>query len=303
MWNYRNLHITAEARFADWLERSLYNGVISGISLDYRKYFYMNPLSSLGDHERQAWFDCTCCPSNIQRLLAALPAYVYSTDSESVWVHLYDSSSAEVTLKNGAEFKLTQQTKYPYDGKVTMTIQSARPAKFVIKMRIPNWASGYEIQINGKAGEKSAKAGEYLTIRREWRDGDRVELVLPMAVKFIVCHPMVENNFRQVAIMRGPLVYCLEDVDNSDLSSVHLAAMKNDFSTLSAEARTIQAKGFRQPITAIELPGEEIQAGETLYSEAKRYESVVRGVKLTAIPYYAWANRGRSQMRTWIPIV
>ena len=303
MWNYRNLQITGETAFADWMERSLYNGVISGISLDYQKYFYVNPLSSLGYHERRRWFDCTCCPSNIQRLLAALPGYLYSTDAEGVWVHLYDSNSAEVSLKNGSTFKLIQQTQYPYDGKVTIRVESAKSESFTMHLRIPGWASGYEVRINGKAGETSVKPGQYLSIKREWRSGDEVELMLPMAVKFIACHPMVENNYRQVAIMRGPLVYCLEDVDNSDLKSVHLAALKNDFTALSAKAGTIPAKGFQQAITAIELPGEEIQAGETLYSAVEKYETKVRPTKLTAIPYYAWANRGRSQMRTWIPIV
>jgi DUF1680 family protein len=303
MWNYRNLHITAEAHFADWLERSLYNGVISGISLDYRHYFYMNPLASLGDHERQEWFDCTCCPSNIQRLLAALPGYFYATDDKGVWVHLYDSGTAEVTLKNGSKINLTQQTQYPYDGNIVITINAAKSETFALNLRIPGWAESYDIKINGQAIDKSANPGKYLSINRTWKDGDRVELTLPMPIQFIACHPNVTDNFHRVAIMRGPLVYCIEDVDNKGLKSVHMAGLKNDFASLASQAVTIPAAGFDMTTLAVKLPAAEIEAQNALYQPVTKLESKTRPTEIVAIPYYTWANRGRSQMTVWLPVL
>jgi DUF1680 family protein len=303
MWNYRNLHITAETRFADCLERSLYNGVISGISLDYRHYFYMNPLSSLGDHERFEWHDCTCCPSNIQRLLAEIPGYFYSTDDNGIWVHLYDSSTASIALRNGETVKLSQETKYPYDGAIALTLKTSKAVKFALHLRIPGWAEGYEIKVNGQAIEKTAGPGNYLAVNRIWSDGDKVELVLDMPIRFFTCNPHVADNLGQVAMMRGPLVYCFEDIDNKAIQSVHLAGVKNDFIPLAKAGKLISATGFDRPITAIELPGLEIASDETLYRPVARHELSGKPTRLTAIPYYAWANRGKSQMTTWLAIL
>jgi len=259
MWNFRLLQITGDGRFADWLERSLYNGVLSGISLDFSKYFYMNPLASLGDHQRQEWFDCTCCPTNIQRLFAALPGYLYSTDQEGLWVHLYDSGTADVSLANGAGFTVIQQTKYPCDGHITITIRSAQPQTFALNLRIPGWADNYEVKINGTSHPKTSTVNGYLVIQRSWQNNDCIELTLPMPIKFIASHPAVTDNYRRTAIMRGPLVYCLEDVDNPDVNSIHLAAIKNDFNALAQKAKTTLAQKFNQPITAIQFPGQDIQ--------------------------------------------
>jgi DUF1680 family protein len=303
MWNYRNLHITADAKFADWLERSLYNGVISGISLDYRHYFYMNPLASLGDHERFEWHDCTCCPSNIQRLLAALPGYFYSTNTDGVFVHLYDEGAAQVTLKNGKTLTLTQQTKYPYDGHIAITIGAAKSESFTLNLRIPNWAESYDIKVNGRTVEKSAKPSSYLAINRTWKNGDRVELTLPMPIKFIACHPHVTDNLGHVVIMRGPLVYCIEDVDNKNLKSIHTTGLKNDFAALASKAVTVPAAGFDKTTLAVKLPAAEIQTDETLYRPVTKVELSTRPAEIVAIPYYTWANRGKSQMAVWLPVI
>jgi uncharacterized protein len=301
MWNYRNLQITGEARFADWLERSLYNGVISGFSLDYTKYFYMNPLASLGDHNRQEWFDCTCCPSNILRLLASISGYFYSTSRDGIWVHLYDTSTATLELANGTAVTVVQETKYPFDGKIKLVLKMPQDAKFGLNLRIPNWAGDYSVKMNHKKFTAKTKSGNYLTIHRTWQNNDTVELDLPMPVQTIGCHPSVSDNVGKVALMRGPLVYCLENVDNSGLASVHLAAMKKRIA-----ATVAPAKGFKlkQPIPAIQFGGVQIKAGEALYYPAAKDAVQTKPAKLTAIPYFAWANRSKnSQMTVWIPII
>jgi DUF1680 family protein len=303
MWNYRNLNITANANFADWLERSLYNGVLSGISFDYRHYFYMNPLASLGDHERFEWHDCTCCPTNIQRLFASLPGYFYSTDNTGVWTHLYDNSTAKIKMNNGKQITISQQTKYPYDGHIALKINLDQPQSFSLNLRIPGWAESCDLKINGKPFKYSATPGSYLAIDRQWIDGDCVELALPMPIRFVACHPNVTDNLRRVAMMRGPLVYCFEDVDNPALKSVHLAAFKNDFVEVARSANIVKAKVFDRPVTAIEISGFEIIPDESLYRSVTRYDLPTRPVRLTAIPYFAWANRGKSQMTTWPAIL
>ncbi|NLE28364.1 MAG: glycoside hydrolase family 127 protein [Phycisphaerae bacterium] len=303
MWNYRNLHITADARFADWLERSLYNGVISGISLDYQHYFYVNPLASFGDHQRQKWFDTTCCPSNLQRLLAMLPGYFYSTDNEGVWVHLYDTGTAGITLKNGDQLTLTQQTKYPYDGLIVMTINTDKPETFNLNLRIPSWADSCDIKINGQAVGNSATPGQYFSINRTWTNGDRVELTLPMPLKFIACHSHVTDNFHRVAMMRGPLVYCIEDVDNKNLKSVHEVGIKNDFSILASQAVIIPTAKFDFTTLAVKSPAFEFQSEDALYRPVTKLEVKHRPTQIIAIPYYIWANRGRSEMTIWLPVI
>jgi uncharacterized protein len=301
MWNYRNLQITGEARFADWLERSLYNGVISGLSLDYTEYFYMNPLASLGDHHRQEWFDCTCCPSNIIRLLASITGYFYSTGRNGIWVHLYDSGTANLELPNGTAVTVVQETKYPFDGKIKLVLKMPHDAKFDLNLRIPNWAGDYSVKMNHKKFTAKTRSGNYVTIHRTWQNNNTVELDLSMPVQTVGCHPGVSDNVGKVALMRGPLVYCLENVDNPDLPSVHLAAV-----TKKATATVAPAKGFKlkQPIPAIKFSGGQFKAGKALYSPIETNAVKTKPAKLTAIPYFAWANRSKnSQMTVWIPII
>jgi DUF1680 family protein len=226
MWNWRMLALHGEARFADELERSLYNGVLSGLSLDGQTYFYQNPLADGGKHRRQPWFGCACCPPNISRLLASLPGYFYGISTEGVWAHLYAAGSATTALPGGAHVTLTQRTRYPWSGEVEIAVETDAHDPFSLFLRIPGWCESASATVNGKPVEAAVPSGEYLKLHRSWRSGDAVELSLPMPVQRVESHPYVSSNHGRVALRRGPLVYCLEAVDHpgADLRDIELPA-------------------------------------------------------------------------------
>src|SRR5919205_121063 len=225
MWNWRMLAIDGEARFADLMEQSLYNGVLPGLSLNGQEYFYQNPLEDDGTHRRQPWFGCACCPPNVARLLASLPGYFYSVSDAGVWTHLYAEGQAKVELSGGNVVRLQQRTRYPWDGEVTLEVNGE--GEFSLFLRIPAWCEdGAALEIDGQPFGGPLKPGTYAEIRRAWRPGDTVHLTLPMPVRRIACHPYVTENRGRVAIMRGPLLYCVEEADNPgfDLRDVVLPA-------------------------------------------------------------------------------
>jgi len=295
-WNHRNLQVTGEPRYADYLERSLYNGVISGISLDYTKYFYENPLASLGDRRRVEWYDCTCCPSNMVRLLGSITGYFYSTSPEGIWVHLYDAGTAQIVLPDGRRVRIVQETEYPNDGRVKMTVEPADEARFAVHLRIPNWAEKVTVKINGKSVKTRFQPNRYLSLDRVWKKGDTIELILPMTVRAVACDPRVLDNYQRAVLMRGPLVYCLESTDNPGLPSVFQGAIRSGF---SAQMTTV--RGFKPSIPAIRLKGLCLKTSDVLYHPLGKHGKP-KPAALTAIPYYAWANRGDSQMAVWIPV-
>jgi len=213
MWNWRLLLATADARFADVMELALYNGALSGISLDGKKYFYVNPLADRGKHRRQPWFECACCPPNIARLIASLPGYLYSTSAEGIWVHLYASSTAHITLVNN-DVTIIQHTDYPWSGEVKIEVNPRREDEFSIFLRIPSWCEKASVFLNQKPLNVEARPGTYLEIRKSWHEGDTIKLVMPMEIKLIASHPHVTYNTDRVAIKRGPIVYCIEQTDN-----------------------------------------------------------------------------------------
>src|SRR5215213_8991297 len=216
MWNWRMLTIDGDARYADLLEHTLYNAALPGLSLDGHSYFYQNPLSDSGTHRRSPWFDVACCPPNVARLLASLPGYFYGVSDEGVWVHLYAEGTAEVSLDDDRTVVLRQRTQYPWDGEVDIEVDGE--SDFGLMLRIPAWCEeGAAIEINGHPFDGSASAGSYAEIRRAWRRGDKVRLSLPMPVRRVECHPYVVENAGRVALMRGPLLYCVEQVDNPGL--------------------------------------------------------------------------------------
>jgi len=297
MWNFRNLLVTGEAAFADWMERSLYNGVLSGISLDGAEYFYVNPLTSFGNHRRTDWYDCTCCPTNLVRMLASIPGYIYATDADGLWVHLYDSNTADITRPNGDKLRLTQETQYPFDGRVKIKLELDQPNWFTLNLRIPGWTDTFTFKLNGKTQKNKPLQSGYLAVHRVWNSGDVVELNLPMDVRTIRGNPRALDTFGRLALMRGPLVYCLESTDNPDLPSVHLAAIG-----AKPSAKMIPAKAFNKvPIPALLIHGREFQPEDALYRPAAKHTLKTKPAVLTAIPYFAWANRGKSEMTVWIP--
>jgi DUF1680 family protein len=294
MWNWRMLGVTGDARFTDIMEKTLYNAILSGISLDGTRFFYMNPLASRGQYTRQEWFPCACCPTNIARLLTSLPGYIYSTSKEGIWIHLYIASKSNIEI-NGANVLITQVTNYPWEGKVKIIIEPDQEDRFTIFLYIPKWCDNPVIRINGE--KRKATPMTYLSLNRIWRSGDVIELSLPMNVKANIANPMLEENFSKIAFTRGPLVYCFEDVDNPNIN------LWNIIVTREKGIKTLSLNEL-DGIVSIEVDALELKEGiltSHLYSHFDKIKIQTKKVKLRGIPYYSWANRGTSNMRVWIP--
>jgi len=325
-WNWRMLQLNGKTCFADLMETILYNGFLSGVSLDGLKYFYRNPLASSGImvHQpyyepdgmkysykeppsgstaaRQRWHGCYCCPPNAARMLASLPGYFYSISDEGVWIHLYDNSQLDWHLDNGKKISLIQQTHYPWEGTVDITVLPEEEMEFSLFLRIPNWCRQASIYLNGIRVSQIPSPGSYLKLKRRWEKGDTVHLEMEMPVVLFECDPQVRENLSSVAIQRGPLVYCLESIDNPDVSIPDLQLLIN--SQNPGQNFTLE---FRSDF----LGGVSILRGKgvlfsthwkrPLYQPMKKQSVSTKEVQVTAIPYYAWANRGASQMEVWLP--
>ncbi len=294
MWQHRLLQLTGAGRFADILERVLYNGFLSGVALDSRKFFYDNPLQSAGDRHRQGWFECACCPPNIARLLASLGKYIYSQNAAGLAVHLYIQGAAQITLAGGKPLIVRQTTDYPWEGRVELTMELAGPAVFALRLRIPGWCRSWVLRVNGAAAEPVVADG-YAALQREWADGDRVELILAMPVETVAAHPAVWQDAGRLAIQRGPLVYCLEEADHPcPVTRIMLpkdAALTARFDPdVLGGIVVIEGEGYIS-----ELHGWD----GTLYRPADRGEAY-RKIPVKAVPYYAWDNREPGSMAVWI---
>ncbi len=299
MWNWRMLLITGECKFADIMELALYNAALAGISLDGEKYFYVNPLADRGQHRRQRWFKCACCPPNIARLLASLPGYVYSVTDEGLWMHLYIQGTAHIKI-GGTDITIIQRTNYPWSGEVDLILQPERKTYFSLNLRIPSWCREASVKVNGKAIGEPVLSGRYLKIGREWDFGDLVQLYLSMPVELILCHPYVMENNDRVAIKRGPLVYCLEQADNPgcdvwDLVLTHKTRFRAEWMSKLLNG-VVVIKGNAKVVTFKD-------SKKHLYSSLKDSYPIIREVEFTAIPYYAWANREPGPMTVWIRLI
>jgi uncharacterized protein len=301
-WNQRLFLLHGDAKYVDVLERTLYNGLISGVSLDGKLFFYQNPLESNGRQERSPWFGVACCPGNITRFMASVPGYVYATRADAVYVNLFAGSTAEVALGKRM-IKMRQETRYPWDGRVKITVDPGQPDTFVIKVRIPGWARGEAVpselyrfaddvnetatlSVDGTQVPIQLDKG-YVTLSREWKPGDTIELNLPMPTRRIVANDKVAADEGRVAIQRGPLVYAAEWPDNPHHRVRNLLLPDNERLTAT----------FRDDL----LNGVEVVQSKAI---ALAYNSSGRVLRteqeFTAIPYYAWANRGRGEMAVWI---
>ena len=294
--NYRLFLLHGESKYYDVLERTLYNGLIAGVSLDGGSFFYPNPLESMGQHQRQPWFGCACCPSNVSRFIPSLPGYVYAVK---------DNLSNKATLKIGRKsVTLSQETRYPWNGDIALTVDKNSAGRFAMKLRIPGWVRNqvvpsdlytytdgkrlsYQVKVNGELQEAELGADGYFTVTRQWKKGDKVELHFDMEPRVVKANARVEADRGRVAVERGPLVYCAEWPDN-------------DFDVLSVLLN-------RQPsFTVTEKPDllyglNQIQTpAQTLKYDAEGRLSV-QDVTLTLIPYYAWAHRGSGRMAVWLP--
>ena len=290
-WNYRMFLATGESKYIDVCERALYNNVLSGVSLSGDKFFYDNVLESDGEHERQKWFGCACCPGNITRFVASVPGYMYAQQGRDIYVNLYAQGKAKI-----GKVELEQTTNYPWDGNIRIKVAKGS-GKFAIKLRIPSWlktsptnntlytyndaAPVFAITVNGK--QVAAETADYATINRNWKKGDVIEISFPMNVRRIVANDNAEDDRGKVALERGPIVFCLEGSDQADgkvfnkyilnsaaISAQYDANLLNGVVTLSGDAKELQPDG------------------------------TIKDVKFRAIPYSTWNNRGAQQMEIWV---
>jgi DUF1680 family protein len=286
LWNHRMFLLSGDGRYADILEKEVYNGLISGVSLTGDRFFYVNPLGTKGNHHRVPWFDCSCCPTNIVRYIPGIGERVFAHRDDGIWTVLYLGNTATVSLKHG-KVKLTEETPYPWEGQIKITVEPEQSFPFDLHLRIPGWChsdptiSVNEEKVTGKP-EKS-----YLTISRVWKAGDVVILSLPMPVERVYADPNVKADVGRVALQRGPVVYCLEGVDNHE--QVRNLVLPRD-SKLTAS--------FEKEL----LHGVTVVRGEALaVSRDEREKRVTKPVKFRAVPYCTWDNRAPGQMVVWLP--
>ena len=271
LWNQRMNQLTGDSKYIDVLERSLYNGALAGISLGGDRFFYVNPLESKGDHHRQEWYGCACCPSQLSRFLPSIGNYIYASSDDALWVNLYIGNTGQIRIGE-TDILLTQETDYPWDGSVKLTISTYQPLEKEIRLRIPNWCKTYDLSINGKRINVSEEKG-YAVIK-DWKSQDVIALDMDMPVEIVAADPHVKENFGKRAIQRGPLVYCMEEIDNPEyFDQIQLSP--------STTFQTAFVSDILNGIKTIKTNG--------------------RAQSATFIPYYAWDNRKAGKMRVWIP--
>jgi len=306
MWNWRMLSATGDAKFTDVMERALYNGINSGMSLDGTLYCYRNPLAfdpSTGDKIRNPWYDTTCCPPNLERILASLPGYFYSTTSDGIYVHLYDNSELSWRLEDGTPIKIVQKTNYPWDGVVDISISPAKASQFTLHLRIPGWTEDAQVNVNGKA-LAGITPGQYLPLNRTWVSGDVVRLQIDMHPQMLIANSRVVEDTGRVALQRGPLVYCMEEMDQpagTRLVDIAIDATHGSQPGFQSEFKPDVLDG----VVVLRHDGVlfERSSGERLlYSQYVQRPQKTKRIPLLFIPYYAWANRQPSAMEVWTPL-
>lgn len=272
-WNSRMNQFTGDSKYIDVLERSMYNAALAGVSLKGDRFFYENPLASLGNHHRKEWYGCACCPSQISRFLPSIGNYIYGISDKAVWVNLYIGNEATVMLDNN-KVTFEMETAYPWEGNIKLTVKSLSvPLQKEIKFRIPDWCDSYRVMINGQDEAVSGTEKGYVVLKRTWREKDQVELLLNIPIKVVSADPRVKENEGKRAIQRGPLVYCLEETDN----------------VMSFDKMQFSSQTSYTPTYLSSLPNGIVSI---IASDS--------GKNSTLIPYYAWDNRGAGQMKVWI---
>ena len=300
-WNHRLLQTRCESRFADEIERALYNGVLSGVSMDGSRFFYVNPLEMHADEispddpyvkaHRVGWFGCACCPPNIARLLASFGQYIYSEADREVAVHLYVRGHADCTIA-GRHVRVRQETEYPWKGRIRIEVEPQSPVEFSLRLRIPGWARSHELLLNGKSTGADIEHG-YATLRRRWDRDDVIELILPMPIERVHAHPNVRNNFGRVALQRGPIIYCVESIDvgvpvssvvlprNQEFLAIYEKQMFGGTTTIRGEAAHVADSQWERQLYGFGNPSME-------------------SIPFKAVPYAVWGNRDAAEMAVWL---
>jgi hypothetical protein len=304
LWNWRMFLATGEARFVDVAELALYNSVLSGVGLDGTNFFYTNPLRVTDplptelrwSRQRVPFVSSFCCPPNVVRTIAESARYAYAISHDTVWVNLYGASRVDLQVPDAGRVRLTQETEYPWSGRVRITITARDDRAFALKVRVPGWTPRASARINLGPADGSLRPGSYHEIRRVWRAGDFVDLELAMPVEFIEANPLVEETFGQVAVKRGPVVYCLESVDLPE-------GVKPSDTLIDPEAEFLARydQRFLGGAVVLEGPGEahhEAAWANALYRSVQPWQTTA--VKLRLIPYALWANRGPGEMTVWL---
>ena len=303
MWSWRMLMLGGETVYADQLERALYNGLLPHVGLDDRSWFYLCPMASDGDHpSRNAWGNPAtgCCGANAVRFIPSLPSYLFATSEDGVWVHLYDACRMDWHLPDGSPVGLEVRTRYPWSGRVELRVGVAEPTEFTVHLRIPGWCDDARAHVNGESVSDPITRGSYLALRRTWTEGDLITLDLPMPVVGMEADPRAEEFRGKTALMRGPLLYCFEAIDNAATGVRNLAVEPGP--DIRPFAPEVQPEALYQP--AAELPAfmpydrPDLLGGVTVLQGPAAGKGV--GAELTAIPFYAWTNRGPTPMTVWI---
>ena len=310
-WNYRMFLLHGDAKYIDVMERSLYNNVIAGVGLDGKTFFYPNPLEcdakfhfNKGSLNRQPWFDCSCCPTNLCRFLPSIPGYIYAQKQNNIYINLFVASNTKIDLNSKTSVELSQQTNYPWDGNVKIIINPSNKSKFAVYIRIPGWVRNQPVpgnlysyikpitetvvvRLNGKNTEFKTE-NNYAIIDREWKQGDLIEYNLPLNIHRVVANLNVEADRNKVALERGPIVYCLEGVDNNNMSG---NLVLPDDAVLSANFEKNILNGI------VVITGKQNVSNSS--TDVLNKQPKVQPFK--AIPYYSWCNRGITKMEVWLP--
>jgi len=305
MFNYRMLGVKGEAKYADVMELVLYNSGLSGISLEGKDYFYTNPLRRTFDHkmgatdyaDRVPYIPCFCCPPNLVRTIAKSSAWAYSLTEKGIAVNLYGGNKLTTKQLDGSKIELLQDTNYPWEGKVNIIIKDSKKKAFDIQLRIPEWAEGSSVEVNGKSVDSEISEGTYVTINRKWKKGDVITLDMPMDVKLLEGNPKIEEVRNQVAIKRGPIVYCLETPDLPENTSILDMYLPQD-----TEFIATYKKGLLGGVTTIDGALKiRKDKKEGMYRELDNVKWDT--INTQFVPYFAWSNRGTAEMTVWLPLL
>ncbi|MBD5313650.1 MAG: glycoside hydrolase family 127 protein [Bacteroides sp.] len=306
LFNWRMLEATGEAKYADIVETALYNSVLSGVSLDGKRYFYTNPLRMSDDlpytlrwpKTREEYISCFCCPPNTLRTICEAQNYAYTVNDSTLWCNLYGDSELRTSLGKKRPLVVTQRTGYPYDGKVVLTmVEVPKKEKLALKLRVPSWCDNATVAINGVPENVKVVPDSYITLDRTWKPGDEVTFDMEMKTKLLESNPLVEETRNHTAVKRGPLVYCLESIDIEDGKAIDDVLIPADaqFTT-----KDITIDGSR--MTALETEARLVDGGDWTGKLYREVGSADKKVKVTLIPYFAWGNRDKAEMSVWLPL-